>query len=180
MKCNPIPYTQEQLKGWLDYDRETGTLYWKVRKARCIRVGDLAGVYNHVSKKRGSYVLLTLDGKQYFAHRVIWKWLYNEDFVDMQIDHRDGNGLNNAEVNLRLSTAQQNSYNKGLLPANRTGIKGVVELPTGLLRAQVYKDRKCFYKYFSNTEKGWKEAEEFASDLREALHSDFVNHGESK
>lgn len=43
----------------------------------------------------------------------------------MEVDHRNGNGLDNRRSNLRISTRQQNAANIGLSKANKSGYKGV-------------------------------------------------------
>lgn len=43
----------------------------------------------------------------------------------MDIDHRDGNGLNNQRRNLRVTTRSQNMMNKGKPSNNTSGFKGV-------------------------------------------------------
>lgn len=43
----------------------------------------------------------------------------------VQIDHRDGNGLNNQKSNLRVATRAQNQINRGLPCNNTSGFKGV-------------------------------------------------------
>ena len=42
-----------------------------------------------------------------------------------QIDHRDGDGLNNRRCNLREATNSQNTCNQGLRRTNVSGFKGV-------------------------------------------------------
>lgn len=42
-----------------------------------------------------------------------------------RVDHRDGNGLNNLDSNLRSATTQQNNFNVGLTKRNKSGYKGV-------------------------------------------------------
>lgn len=41
------------------------------------------------------------------------------------VDHRDGNGLNNSQANLRLATVQQNCHNSRTSKRNTSGLKGV-------------------------------------------------------
>jgi hypothetical protein len=53
-------------------------------------------------------------------HRVILNVSKN-----MQIDHIDGNGLNNQRKNLRICTNSQNQKNKGSYRNNTSGFKGV-------------------------------------------------------
>ena len=42
-----------------------------------------------------------------------------------EIDHKDGNGLNNKRDNLRFTTRSQNGMNKGVQSNSTTGYKGV-------------------------------------------------------
>lgn len=44
---------------------------------------------------------------------------------DLQIDHHDGNGLNNRRDNLRQATNTQNQYNRRLTRTSASGVKGV-------------------------------------------------------
>lgn len=48
-----------------------------------------------------------------------------------QIDHRDGNGLNNQKFNLRECTSQQNQFNKRKARVGKSQYKGVFRYGSG-------------------------------------------------
>jgi hypothetical protein len=59
------------------------------------------------------------------AHLIVWN-MHNGDIPEgMDIDHIDGNKLNNKLENLRLATRSENFYNVGLKKNNTSGAKGV-------------------------------------------------------
>lgn len=43
----------------------------------------------------------------------------------IEVDHRDGDGLNNVDENLRIATNAQNAFNRGPGKNNTSGFKGV-------------------------------------------------------
>jgi hypothetical protein len=95
----------EVLNEWLSYDPETGDLFWKKKPARQIAAGAKAGC-----KCAQGYVLVRVLGTLIRAHRAacILSGI-NIDGVD--VDHVDGNGLNNRLANLRPCSHSQNMHN---------------------------------------------------------------------
>jgi hypothetical protein len=62
----------------------------------------------HVARRKTtSYAATSIDGKYVLMHRYLMGAC-----ADVQIDHRDGNGLNNTRANLRVATAAENSRNR--------------------------------------------------------------------
>ena len=75
--------------------------------------------------------------KRLYAHRVIWE-MHNGPIPDgLQIDHIDGNSLNNKIENLRLATHSQNLHNRGAQSNNTTGFKGVHRRKSGRYCARI-------------------------------------------
>lgn len=114
--------SQELLKSWLSYNKETGEFYWK-RKFHTgkSRVGELAGSLN----KKTNYVLIQIYGfRQIGAHRLAWIYQYGDIPADLEIDHIDGNPRNNAISNLRLATSAQQKMNKRVQKNSRSKLKG--------------------------------------------------------
>jgi hypothetical protein len=56
------------------------------------------------------YTHINLNGVNYLAHRVAWKYMTGEEPVI--VDHIDGNRANNKFKNLRSATPQQNAWNR--------------------------------------------------------------------
>ena len=67
-----------------------------------------------------NYAYTQIDNKKTYLHRLIMNAPN-----DMVVDHINLNRLDNRESNLRVCTAKENSYNKGLLKNNTSGITGV-------------------------------------------------------
>lgn len=81
----------------------------------------------HYNKGRGqgraqrSTSRKSIEGKtSIFMHRIIMNVP-----KDMQIDHKNGNGLDNRKENLRVCTNMENNRNKGIARKNTSGVTGI-------------------------------------------------------
>lgn len=119
MKLNKLP-TVAQLRQMLSYDERTGTLSWSSSPNWSIKVGESAG-------RCGSkgYVEVSISGKAYKAHRIIWAMVTGHDPWPMEIDHIDRCKVNNRFANLRLATRKLNNENKDAPVTNTSGRCGV-------------------------------------------------------
>ena len=61
---------------------------------------------------------------QRLEHRVLWIYFNGNIPSKMEIDHKDGNRLNNNLANLRLATSSQQKMNRGCQNNNRAGLRG--------------------------------------------------------
>ena len=111
--------TQEQLKTLLNYEPETGDFYWKRKPNKRLPSGTKAGA------NVNSYIRITIDGKGYGAHRLAWLYVHGKHPTD-QIDHINGNPLDNRIVNLREATLFENAQNiKRPQKNNKHGYLGI-------------------------------------------------------
>jgi hypothetical protein len=109
--------TQAELKEEVNYDSETGLFTWNKRKFG-VTLGMGAGSIND------GYLCIKVKGKSYKAHRLAW--LYETGaWPKEQIDHIDGNRLNNKICNLREARLIDNAKNRCVSRTSKTGIRGV-------------------------------------------------------
>lgn len=104
------------------HNADTGRLHWKVKFCRSMNAGDVAGDIN----SRG-YYRVTVRGRQYLAHRIIWDLLHPDDLLakEEEIDHIDHNPLNNKSDNLRKASRTTNGRNVSKGRNNTSGVVGV-------------------------------------------------------
>ncbi len=100
------PLTAERLRALLDYDQSTGVFTRKVRTARCMKVGDVAGSVNS-----NGYVMIMVDGRSYKAHRLAWLHATGQ-WPAGQIDHLNCNRADNCIDNLRDVDRSTNIQNQ--------------------------------------------------------------------
>jgi hypothetical protein len=111
--------TGERLRKLLDYNPETGVFVWRVSAGRRAKEGARAG-----HRLPSGYRVIQISGGYYREHRLAWLYMTGE-WPPQEIDHRNLVRDDNRAKNLRLATSAQNQANKGVLPNNTSGFKGV-------------------------------------------------------
>jgi len=121
MKINKLP-EREYLRTRFEY-RDDGSLIWKSNH-RADLIGKPAGNFTH----HFGYGQVTIDGKRYLLHRLIWAWHHGQPCG--VIDHRDQDPTNNRIDNLQdITTAHNNRRKRRKL--------GAVQEKNGRYRAQI-------------------------------------------
>ena len=103
--------TQQELRELFHYDPLTGDLYRKCG----------------FRKKRYDYV--SVDGRTYLKHRVIWTLVHGDLPKGRVIDHINRNGYDNRLENLRAVSQQDNIKNRPLDKRNKCGVPGIYLYP---------------------------------------------------
>ena len=110
--------TQARLKELLNYDPETGVFTWRVPRRGVRPNRNAGGVYPK------GYAFVSVDGKQYYAHRLAWFYVHGA-WPPHDIDHINRIRNDNRLVNLRLATRGQNLQNSSKKSFCSSSIKGV-------------------------------------------------------
>lgn len=128
--------TSERLKELLSYNSETGDFHWLVQRGRA-KKGDLAGCTNVYG-----YRQITIDQKQYRAHRLAWLYTHGE-WPEGEIDHIEHDQLDNGINLLRDVPHRENQKNRKKNSNNTSGVVGVCFRPLkNKWKAQIGVDRK--------------------------------------
>ena len=120
--CTTTPtneLTAEQLRSVLHYEPATGIFTRKVRTARNVKVGDVAGCLDG-----DGYLLIGVQSRVHSAHRLAWLYVYGE-WPEDQIDHINRSRSDNRISNLRDVSHKQNNQNRSKSSTNTSGHPGV-------------------------------------------------------
>lgn len=145
-----VKLNENSLKEALHYDPETGIFTWLERPVSHFKnedyqsrvnkraAGKVAGTaFTNSSNK--SYLVIGIFKRQEYLHRLAFLYMEGE-LPSEEVDHIDGNGMNNAWSNLRRVTHQENMKNRKLTKVNANGFPGVSKRPSGRWRARIKVD----------------------------------------
>lgn len=108
----------DEAEKFFDYENSTGRLLWKNHPRRMVCNGFEAGC------RLGVYRQVKVNGRKYLSHRIAWLLNYRE-WPENQIDHIDGDGMNNRIENLREADHLINRKNVKATARNTSGVAGV-------------------------------------------------------
>jgi hypothetical protein len=154
--------SQADLRIFFDY--KDGELFWTQCKGTA-KSGQKSG---HLSQD--GYLNSVLYRTSYRTHRLIFLW--HHGYIPKEIDHIDGNKLNNRIENLRPATRKQNCRNTKLPTTNKSGIKGVSwvsRLKKWVVQLQVDNKKMYFGLY-----KDLDYAVFIANAIRHKYHKEFA------
>lgn len=166
--------TQESLKEKIKYNPETGVFVW-ISAYRKKEIGTVAGCVHKQHTK--SYRIICVNYRRYQSHRLAWVYMYGDIPDGYEIDHINGNGLDNRIINLRCVTRHDNCKNLRKPSHNRSGFCGVsIHKGTNKWRARIRaKGRYVSLGLFNNKNDAYA-----ARKHAEKIYNYHPNHGSER
>ena len=110
--------TQADVQKVIAYDPETGAFAWLSNRIKALEGKPVSSINSH------GYLRLKLFGKEFLAHRVAFLLVLGRMPTD-QVDHINGDRMDNRWVNLREVSNAENCRNRKVRSDNSSGCMGV-------------------------------------------------------
>jgi len=139
--------TAERLRELFYYNPETG-LFTRRIDHWSAKAGAIA-----TSRHSAGYIQIGIDGYRYYAHRLAYLYM-TYGWPAAEIDHRDGDRINNKWSNLRCATKSQNLQNQRKARSNNqgSGLLGAFQKSNGWMARIVVNKTPIYLGYFSSPE----------------------------
>ena len=168
------------LRQRLDYNQETGVFLWRARPTEHFLDAAHCGTWNtrYAGKVAGfihaeGYRQISIDDLKFMAHRIAWLLVRGKP-IPRQIDHIDGDPMNNRIANLRAATHAENAANSGTRMNNTSGAKGVhFDRHRGKFEAHITHHYKLYHLGRFDT---LEQAIAARREAAERLHGKFARH----
>lgn len=162
-------YNKFDFKSVFELSDESPTgLTWKVPrlysgKLNYSRVGEPAGFICRNKNRNISYYSVNVFRKHFLVHRIIMSILICDLDPNLDVDHIDGNGLNNSISNLRIVNPSVNSRNKRKIKSKKELACGVYlenyisksGIPLSKIRAHYSENDKVISRSWSTLKRGY-------------------------
>jgi hypothetical protein len=163
--------TCERARELFRYDRRSGKLYWRVKVGK-FHAGDEAGCTRE-QRSGNKYRIVGADGSYYLVHSVVWLMAYGY-WPKAEVDHENGDGLDNRLKNLRDVTRKVNCQNTCRRRDNTSGQTGVYRHESGSWCASISVNKRRHLGSFSSFDEAVRVRKR--AEVKYGFH---VNHGRS-
>lgn len=130
--------SQEYLRECFTYIHEDGTLIWNERPVNHFKNNRAFSIWNSRYKgtkagkigthggrtSRKKYLTISINKSLYLAHRIVYIYVYGVE-LSSEIDHINGDGLDNRISNLRQVSRVENCMNIKMRSDSTSGVMGV-------------------------------------------------------
>lgn len=132
-----------------------------------IKAGDKAGCIGSRGRLR-----VRVDGRHLYVHHIVWAMTHGS-WPCGEVDHINGNPLDNRPSNLRIASISQNGFNARTRKDSSSGLKGICfhrQSNSWKVQVSAYRKRHSLHNF-----KTKELAYDFACLLRFHLHGEFAH-----
>jgi len=169
-KNTPVIPTQDRVKELFTFDEDTGFF----TRIKSVVNNPKRRPLGSRAKGMNSYIYISIDGRTYAAHRVVWLWVHGQ-WPTLIIDHKNRDRADNRPGNLREATQSQNMANNPPRKRTKSGKRGVYPAARkGAWQASITADSVI---YRLGTFDTIDEAHKAYCTAADKYHGEFANYG---